>query len=81
MWWKLTGLGLLELALIALLFVPTPFKMHATIYTTPEAAHAHIAEIIWQAALGIGLIVAVLIVLSAPLWLAYRVVKRDRNSN
>jgi len=81
MWWKLVGLGLLEAVLITLLVVPTPFKMQMTFYTTPEAAHAHAAEIYWQLALALGGLVLSILVLGTPIWLAYRVVKRARNSN
>lgn len=79
MWWKLTGLALIEAAAIALLFVP--IKTHAVLYTTPEAARGQSGEIIMQAVIGIGGMMLLICALVLPLWLAYRIVRQRRISN
>jgi hypothetical protein len=78
-WWKLAFLGLVEAALLALMFVP--FKSHAILYNTPAAARGHGTDIAWQAAIALGGVAAVLTAFVIPIWLAYRVVRSHRNSN
>ena len=79
MWWKLTGLALIEAAAIAILFVP--IKTHGVLYTTPEATRGHSLEIIIQAVVALGSVALLLCALVLPIWLAYRIIRRRQNSN
>ena len=79
MWWKLVGLGLIETAVVLVLFVP--IKTHAVRYDTAEAARGHIIEIFGQSAVAIGGLVLMVAALVIPIWLAFRIVRRPKNSN
>jgi hypothetical protein len=79
MWWKLAALALLEAALIGLLFVPV--QTHTIKYLTPVATQGHAGEILWQTVTGLAAPLAVVAILATPIWLAYRLVTKQKNSN
>jgi hypothetical protein len=72
-WWKLTGLGFIEAALIAVLF--WPIQTHAVKYDTAEAARGHGWDIATQAVFGLGGPVLLIAAIFIPIWMAYRVLR------
>jgi hypothetical protein len=82
MWWKLTGLALIEAALIALLFMP--IQTHAVKLDMP--ANAPVASAATYALDAVAIIIPLLAlllfiaILGTPLWLAWRIVKKHRAS-
>jgi uncharacterized BrkB/YihY/UPF0761 family membrane protein len=76
MWWKLGVLAAIESAAIGALFLP--IKTHAVLYEPGSAVPPSV--IAWQDAMDVGGLV-LLIALTVPLWLAYRVIRNRRNSN
>lgn len=76
MWWKLAGLGAIEVAAIAALFLP--IKTHAVLYEPGTAVPTSV--IAWQAAMSLGGLI-LLLALAIPPWLAYRIIRKHRNAN
>jgi hypothetical protein len=76
MWWKLTGLGLIEAALIVVLF--SPVKTHVVRLDMPPGADSHALETFStyvMPMLAVGTFALVAAILALPIWLAYRVMR------
>jgi len=80
MWWKLIGLGMIEAALIALLFLP--IKTHAVVVEMPPPGAArHTVETLDAyvlPALAVGAYAVAVAILVLPIWMGYLVVRKAR---
>jgi hypothetical protein len=84
MWFKLIGLGVIEAAIIAVLF--WPIKTHAVKLDMPApgSGSAHTPDLALAiTALGTVLVVNALMIaaLLAPIWMAYRVIRAARRAH
>jgi hypothetical protein len=77
MWWKLTGLALIEAALIAVLL--WPIKTHAVKLDMPAPGSAHNLPLVLDVA-ALGALLAIpaitIVALCLPIWMAYRVIAK-----
>ena len=78
MWWKLAGLGLIECALVGLLFVPIPAP--AVVIEVDRATGIAAPLIDWPMVLANLTSTAFILAVSAlPMWMAYRVIRGRRS--
>ena len=78
-WWKLAGLGLVEVALIALLFVP--IQTHVVVYDAEQTVGGHGIAMLERAAITLGGFVVLIAAICIPIWLIYRLIQHVRKSN
>jgi hypothetical protein len=79
MWWKLTGLGAIEAALIVVLF--WPIKTHAVKIDIPDTGPTHTLQLTLGAVSLAASVAAYAIAIAAiliPIWIAYRVIAKRK---
>lgn len=81
MWWKLTGLGVVAAAIIAVLLMPIPgMEMTVTLPPPGRVAPVEISPLDpWQIAL-MAAVPILLIALVIVVWLMVRIVRRGRRA-